>query len=105
MYVTEETATCCNRWYSRTVGRAGWTKCHDCKQPLFYQATRPGKLISPDELRERQRNDSRRRRELKEREKTAAREARAEQRAARQAQEVRDRYPLFAEEFLRTDHL
>ena len=93
MYVTDLTAECCNRWYSKGVGVAGWTVCHGCKQPLSYRPIGTGVLISRKELREQPRRDSRRRRDHKQREK-------AFRRAAREAAVIRERFPLFAEQFI-----
>jgi hypothetical protein len=93
MYVTDETAECCGRWYPRGVGTAGWERCFGCKQPLQWRASGPGKLISKKALQEQQRAEWRRRRERREREK-------AERRTAREAAKMQQRFPLFADEFI-----
>ena len=91
MYVTDETAECCGRWYSRSVGTAGWSQCFGCKQPLKWRSVGIGKLISKKELQEQQRAGWRRRRERREREK-------AEWRQAHEATKIQQRFRLFADE-------
>jgi hypothetical protein len=93
MYVTDETAECCGRWYSRSVGTTGWERCFECKQPLQWRASGPGKLISKKELQEEQRREWKRRRERREQEK-------AERRRAREAAKIQRNFPLFADEFI-----
>ncbi len=93
MYITEEYAECCIRWYSRTVGRASWTHCFDCKQPLVWKPIGQGKRITKEELREQQFADWRRRRESRAAEK-------AERRHGRQVAAIHEHFPLFADEFI-----
>lgn len=93
MYVTDETAECCGRWYSRGVGTAGGERCFGFQQPLKWRPSGSGKLISKKALQEEQRREWQRWRERRAREK-------AERRQAREAAKIQQQFPLFAGEFV-----